>query len=101
MTNFNLPPWTLALFSFGVAAVLLVWLGRTTSIPVRTGLGLLVGGALGNATDRVRHGAVTDFLDFYVVGWHWPAFNIADAGIVCGVALLVLGAIIVNRSNEP
>lgn len=101
LTGLGIPPWALALFSVGVAVVLLIWIGRATSPLVLTGLGLVVGGALGNATDRVHHGAVTDFLDFHVAGWHWPAFNIADAGVVCGVFLLVLDALVIRRFNEP
>lgn len=53
-------------------------------------LALIVGGALGNLIDRIRFGAVIDFLDFHVGGWHWPAFNIADACIAIGVALYLL-----------
>jgi len=49
-----------------------------------TGLGHILGGALGNFVDRVRMRAVTDFLDFYVGDWHWPAFNIADMAICIG-----------------
>ena len=52
-------------------------------------LALVLGGALGNVIDRLRFGAVVDFLDFHVVGWHWPAFNVADSAITVGVALLL------------
>lgn len=54
------------------------------------GLGLILGGALGNLVDRVRFGHVVDFLDFYVGDWHWPAFNVADMGISLGAACLIL-----------
>ena len=50
---------------------------------------LILGGALGNVIDRIRFGAVADFLDAHAAGWHWPAFNIADSAISVGVALLV------------
>lgn len=50
-------------------------------------LALVCGGALGNLVDRIRFGAVVDFLDFHVGGWHWPAFNVADVCIVLGVGL--------------
>lgn len=50
---------------------------------------LVLGGALGNVIDRFRFGAVVDFLDFHLAGLHWPAFNVADAAITCGVALLL------------
>ena len=49
-----------------------------------SGLGLILGGAVGNLADRLRYRAVLDFLDFYISGWHWPAFNVADAGICVG-----------------
>ncbi len=50
---------------------------------------LILGGALGNVIDRIRFGAVADFLDVHAAGWHWPAFNVADSAITVGVALLV------------
>ncbi len=55
-----------------------------------TGLGLILGGALGNLVDRIRFGQVVDFLDFYVGDWHWPAFNVADMGISLGAFCLIL-----------
>ncbi|MBQ9451967.1 MAG: signal peptidase II [Desulfovibrio sp.] len=55
-----------------------------------TGLGLVMGGALGNLVDRVRFRAVVDFLDFYWRDWHWPAFNIADSAICIGAVLACL-----------
>lgn len=54
-------------------------------------LSLILGGAVGNVIDRVRIGAVVDFIDFHVGDWHWPAFNVADSAICIGAALLVLG----------
>ncbi len=53
-------------------------------------LSLILGGAVGNLIDRLVHGHVIDFLDFHVGGWHWPAFNVADAAITIGAALFVL-----------
>ena len=52
-------------------------------------LSLILGGALGNVLDRLLVGAVVDFLDFHVAGYHWPAFNVADSAITCGAALLI------------
>lgn len=92
----GLPPVVLATVSFVIALVLLVWLARTTTTPIGIALGLLIGGALANGTDRLLHGAVTDFLDFHVADWHWPAFNLADVGIVCGAGLLVLDSFIAS-----
>jgi signal peptidase II len=54
------------------------------------GLGLILGGALGNLYDRAMYGKVVDFLDFHAAGWHWPAFNVADSGIFVGAAILIL-----------
>jgi signal peptidase II len=85
--------WLVALLSIGALAVLAVvglrmlpTGGRLTPLA----LGLIVGGAVGNLIDRGRFGAVVDFLDFYWRGYHWPAFNVADASISVGVALLAL-----------
>lgn len=52
--------------------------------------GLISGGALGNVLDRLRLGAVVDFLDFYIGKYHWPAFNVADSGISVGIVLFIL-----------
>jgi signal peptidase II len=52
-------------------------------------LGMIVGGGVGNAIDRIQHGAVVDFLDFYFGNYHWPAFNVADSAIFVGVAILL------------
>lgn len=89
--------WVLIGLKSLVVALILVWLWRTRSRSEATGLGLVVGGAVGNILDRVRQGAVTDFVDFHVSGWHWPTFNMADVAIVCGVALLALASF----SNAP
>ena len=57
-------------------------------------IGLIAGGAVGNLIDRLRFGAVVDFLDFYVGTHHWPAFNVADSAITIGVGLFILGSIL-------
>jgi len=63
-------------------------------------LSLVLAGALGNVIDRVQFGAVIDFLDFHAFGWHWPAFNVADAAISCGAALLVWDALRPQRQKQ-
>ena len=55
------------------------------------GYGLLLGGALGNLTDRVTRGAVVDYLDLHAGGWHWPAFNLADTALCLSVLILLVG----------
>jgi signal peptidase II len=52
-------------------------------------LSLILGGAVGNVIDRVRFGAVADFLQFHAAGWYFPAFNVADSAITAGVALML------------
>jgi signal peptidase II len=87
-----------------ISLILLVWLFRTHSALVAIALGLVVGGAIGNSIDRVLHGAVIDFLDVYVtfngVETHWPAFNIADSAIVCGVALLLIDSLAFDKKKH-
>lgn len=82
-------PMVLAGIKLVIVVGLIVWALRTTRSSETISLGLIAGGATGNVLDRMRQGAVTDFLDFHVGGWHWPAFNMADAMIVSGVVLLI------------
>jgi len=56
-------------------------------------LALILAGAVGNVIDRIAVGAVIDFLDFHALGYHWPAFNVADSAITCGATLLVCDAL--------
>ena len=67
----------------------------------RAGFALVVGGALGNIIDRVRQGAVTDFLDFYWRDWHWPTFNVADICITLGAVLILAASLPLRRRKEP
>jgi signal peptidase II len=60
--------------------------------PAPLGLGLILGGAVGNLVDRARYGYVVDFLDVHWRHHHWPAFNVADIGLTAGIALLLLDA---------
>lgn len=84
----------LALLAMAVAAFLLRWLWKAENMWAALALGAVIGGAVGNVIDRFRFGAVVDFVDAHAWGWHWYVFNIADAGIVCGVAVLVADALI-------
>ena len=83
------PWWALALLALSIVGALFVWLWRAQNRLTTVALGLLIGGALGNALDRLRHGAVTDFLDFHLGAYHWPTFNMADVAIVSGTALIL------------
>ena len=86
-------PLLLAAIMAAIAAGLLIWAVRTTRRIETFALGLIAGGAAGNVVDRVRHGAVTDFLDLHVGDWHWPTFNMADVMISIGVVLLIAGSL--------
>ena len=83
-------PYFLIAVNLGVALALLIWLRQQAVGLLPYAVGLVVGGALGNAIDRLYQPGVVDFLDFHLAGWHWPAFNVADSAIVCGVALIVV-----------
>ena len=72
-----------------IVAFLLNWLRKENSKTVQVALGLIIGGALGNVVDRVRFGAVFDFLDFHLAGHHWPAFNLADSCICIGAVVII------------
>jgi signal peptidase II len=67
----------------------------------RAGFALVVGGALGNIIDRLRQGAVTDFLDLYWRDWHWPTFNVADIAITLGAVLIIAASLPFRRRKEP
>ncbi len=75
-----------------VSVVILFMVRRLTPADrqVAVALLLILGGALGNLTDRLVHGHVVDFLDLHYAGWHWPIFNLADSAITVGAVLLVL-----------
>lgn len=87
-------PWLLVAIAAAIVTMLLIWMRRAESRVSGVALGLISGGAAGNVVDRLRHGGVTDFLDFYLGEWHWPAFNMADVGVVCGAVLLLVESLI-------
>jgi signal peptidase II len=77
-----------------VAAILLILhylrISRIESPSLVSALALILAGAVGNLIDRVRFGEVVDFLDVYIVSYHWPAFNVADSAITVGAAILIV-----------
>ncbi len=89
-----------ALLALTLAATALLawWLARSRSALPAVGLGMIIGGALGNAIDRIAHGAVIDYLDLHAWGRHFFVFNVADAAINVGVALLILDLFLVPRA---
>jgi len=85
--------WVLSALALAITVGLLIWLARVRRRGLALAIGLVVGGALGNVIDRLRFGAVADFLDFHAFGLHWPAFNVADTGISIGAAIIVLDSL--------
>ena len=92
--------WLLSVFSIGVAVALAVWATRQTRPLMMIAIGLVMGGAIGNAIDRVRFGYVVDFLDFSGTGLFPWVFNIADSAISVGVALLLIDAWLSERKAK-
>ena len=88
-----------SLIAAAIVAVLVYWLSRVDSPFLAIAIGLVIGGAVGNVIDRIRLGAVVDFLDFYVGSWHWPAFNVADSAICVGVAAMLLDGLLLDRKS--
>ena len=83
-----------------IAALIMIWLIRKNSHQTifSLALSLVLSGAIGNVIDRIIYGAVVDFVDVHYIGWHWPAFNIADSAITIGVILLIVDEI--KRVNK-
>ena len=92
------PGWQTPLFAgFAIVASIVVGVLLVRHPGKRlfsAGLALVLGGALGNLVDRLRFGCVVDFLDFHAVGWHWPAFNVADSAITLGAVALILDSFV-------
>jgi signal peptidase II len=82
--------WLLSALALAITFILLRWLWRTHDKFTSIALALVIGGAVGNTVDRLRYGAVADYLDFHAFGYHWPAFNITDTAICIGVIMLML-----------
>lgn len=98
----GLGPLVLSGLAVAISVALVVWLRRVDSLLLAIALGGIIGGAIGNVVDRLRFGAVVDFLDVFIPGSglpHWPAFNIADSAIVVGVALVIIDGLIAGRGK--
>ena len=94
--------WILAVVALCVVVALGVWLRRAEHWLTALAIGAIAGGAVGNVIDRLRFGAVVDFIHFHVGDWSWYVFNVADAAIVCGVGALVLDSLLAGKPRpEP
>ena len=94
----DLVRWGMVVFNLGVAVLLAVWAKSQVRLLPAVGLGLLVGGAIGNAVDRARFGAVVDFIDVQRLGFFPCIFNVADSGITIGVILILIDSL---RPQRP
>ena len=81
--------WALIGLTAGISALIIYLIQKETEKLARIGYALVLGGAIGNLIDRIRFGAVVDFLDFYLGSYHWPTFNVADSAICIGAALIL------------
>jgi len=95
--------WAFSLLAVGVSVALVVWLRRLallTHALLAFGLSLILGGAIGNVIDRFEHGYVVDFVHAHWGSAYFPAFNVADAAISVGAALVILDAILEGRRKK-
>jgi len=90
--------WVFSVLATVVVLALVVWLFRVRSAFLAIAIGLVIGGAIGNVVDRLRLGAVIDFLYFHAGAWYWPAFNLADSAICLGVAAMLLDGLLLRRA---
>ncbi|HEX3953615.1 MAG TPA: signal peptidase II [Stellaceae bacterium] len=98
---FNRSGLSAAIFSLAAALIVIVlmfWLTRVKATFLAVAIGLIIGGAIGNVLDRLRYGAVIDFLYFHVGSWYWPAFNLADSAICLGVSAMLLDGLLLRRA---
>lgn len=83
-----------------ITAIVTLWLWQNKSKYLMFALSFILGGAVGNIIDRFNQGAVSDFLDFHLKGYHWPAFNLADAMITIGVIMIVLDEFFFHTADK-
>ena len=94
------PALLLAGFAMTVTVGLGIWLWRVDDRWLATGIGLVIGGAVGNVVDRLGpQGAVADFIDVHWGIYHWPAFNVADSAITVGVCMLLIDTLPIRRGT--
>lgn len=92
--------WALVGLTVIVTVALIIWLARTHTRLVQVALGLVIGGAIGNIIDRIKFGAVVDFIHLHAFDYSFYVFNIADSAISIGVGLLLLDAFIAGRQDK-
>lgn len=93
-------PWPLSIMALVISTIFSIWLVRTKSWVEVIALSMVIGGAIGNVIDRLHFGAVADFFDFHINGWHYPAFNIADSCISIGIVILVVNSLFLDKHSN-
>ena len=94
-------PILLIAVAAAVVTIVLVMIVRAASPLCRAALGLILGGGIGNIADRLKFGAVRDFVDLHWGGYHWPTFNLADAFITVGVLIVLIASDVSDGKSEP
>jgi signal peptidase II len=99
-------PWTRIILIAGsiIVIAVLAWFlvaGHSGGRLTAAGLALLLGGATGNVTDRILHGAVTDFFEVWFGSYHYPAFNVADSAITIGAVLIIFDILFAHKNTAP
>jgi signal peptidase II len=92
-------PLILTAISLIIISILFIWMWRNSSMMLSIAIGSVIGGALGNIIDRIRYGAVVDFLDFHAMGLHFATFNIADSFVFIGVVVLCVYSMFFEKKN--
>jgi len=86
--------------ALAIVFMLIKWLKNEQNKIIQLALGFIIGGAIGNVIDRIRLGAVFDFLDFYIGDHHWPAFNVADSFICVGAFIIIIHGLVSNIKKD-
>ena len=89
----------LSLLAVAIVTFLVLWLRKEQSVVLQVALGFIIGGAIGNVIDRIRLGAVFDFLDFHIGESHWPAFNAADSFICIGAIIIIIHSLFIKEKT--
>lgn len=94
--------WFFVILTIVVGGMIIVWLRKLTAGQgwLAAALALILGGAVGNVIDRLWHGYVIDFIQWYYGSYYWPSFNIADSAIMLGAAILIIDGIFSIKRDE-
>ncbi|MAZ76691.1 MAG: signal peptidase II [Micavibrio sp.] len=96
----NDTPYALIGLAILISCIFSAWLWKATGWTQAIALAMVIGGAIGNVIDRLHFGAVADFLDFHINGWHYPAFNMADSFITIGIAILLFDSVFLEPKRN-